>query len=109
MTLAIEELLRPITAEQPVGPLLRDRPEYDALNTYANAKDKIPWTRVREGALELSRLCRDLRAWVWLARSSLVTDGLAGLADGLELIARGLERYWQILPPVSPDKNEPGE
>jgi type VI secretion system protein ImpA len=57
----------------------------------------------------LAQETRDLRAWVWLARAALAAEGLPGLADGLELIAGGLDRYWDHLPPVDPDESDPRE
>jgi type VI secretion system protein ImpA len=44
-----------------------------------------------------------------LTRSSMCTDGVPGLAAGLQLIADGLERYWDVLPPQHANENDPTE
>jgi type VI secretion system protein ImpA len=64
---------------------------------------------VGDKAFGLAQQGRDLQAWAWLARSLLATDGLAGLATGLELIARGLQRYWDTLEPIDLESEDPQE
>jgi type VI secretion system protein ImpA len=122
--LQLDELLEPVTDGQPLGLPLRARDEFDALRTIFDGLRSPPpitenysvndeqdfrvnWQQAKEQALELARNGRDLRVWVWLARISLVIDGLPGLADGLELIGRGLERYWDMVQPRNPTATNP--
>lgn len=120
MAIELEELLRPLSEVEPCGPELRWEDAFQAVAEAAAAVERPPskagdaWARVdwpgqRERILELARKGRDLRVWVWLARSLLASDGPAGLAQGLELIVRGLERFWDILPPVDPEEPRPAD
>ncbi len=112
---ASEELLRPVSAEAPCGPDARELAGFDELRRKiedvdkAAGADQIAWPREQARILELARQCHDLRVWSWLARSRLATEGLAGFAEGLELIAAGVERYWDILPPYDPEDSNPRE
>jgi type VI secretion system protein ImpA len=124
--LPLDELLEPVTGGQPLGVPLRARDEFDALRTIFDGlrspppitenyslndeqEFRVNWRQAKEQALELARNGRDLRVWVWLARIGLVTNGLPGLADGLELIGRGLERYWDTVQPLNPTATNPRE
>lgn len=124
--LPLDELLEPVTGGQPLGVPLRARDEFDALRTIFDGlrspppitenyslndeqEFRVNWRQAKEQALELARNGRDLRVWVWLARIGLVTNGLPGLADGLELIGRGLERYWDTIQPLNPTASNPRE
>jgi type VI secretion system protein ImpA len=60
------------------------------------------WLQVRERALELFRLTRDLRVAVLLTRALVRTTHLAGLSEGLGLVHAMLERYWDsVNPPLA--------
>jgi type VI secretion system protein ImpA len=109
MTLDIGHLLEPLDAEEPYGPDLRDLPQGDYLRELAASEEQVDWGRQQERALDLAERCRDMRAWVWLARAKLAGEGLGGLAEGLALIAEGLERHWDALPPIDPDESHPQE
>lgn len=112
---ASEELLRPLGAAEPCGADVRSLAAFDVLRSLIDDVDKahsttqITWAREQERVLELAGRCRDLRVWVWLARSRLATEGLAGFAASLELMAAGLERYWDMLPPYDPEDAGPRE
>ncbi len=109
MPLDIQELLRPLTEAAPCGPDIRELREFESLRDLSASEERQDWGRALPSALALAQQARDLRAWVWLARSALSAEGLAGLADGLELMATGLGRYWGQLPPIDPEEADPGE
>lgn len=102
-------LLEPLALPDPCGPALNEHPLYDEFRAFANAQQRPDWARHLDRALRLAQDCRDLRAWVWLTRSSLCAEGVHGLAAGLQLIAEGLEHYWDVLPPQHANENDPAE
>jgi type VI secretion system protein ImpA len=111
----LESLLRPLNGEGPCGPDLRELADFETLRQAvaeldrAGASERVNWAREQERLLRLAQFGRDLRVWVWLCRSLIVTDGLGGLVTGLELIATGLERFWDALPPFDEDESDPRE
>lgn len=102
-------LLEPVGESTPCGPPLRDHPAYDDLRKLATSPQQPEWGRLRSKAVTLAEASRDLRAWIWVTRASLCTEGLLGLANGLELIADGLERFWDLLPPLDAEEDDPRE
>ncbi len=58
------------------------------------------WRKVGEMATELLGKTKDLRVAAWLARAELANRGLPGLSDGLKLIARLVETFWETLYPL---------
>jgi type VI secretion system protein ImpA len=109
MALDVAAMLRPISAGEPCGPSLRYHDDFVALRELAAGDERAEWARVRDQALSLAGQGHDLRVWVWVCRAGLCSDGLAGLADGLDLIAQGSARYWDELPPFDPDETTPEE
>lgn len=59
----------------------------------------IDWERVRVLAEALLGRSKDLRLAVWLTRARLHHEGIAGLAQGLALIAAWLEQHWEGVHP----------
>ncbi|MBI1182371.1 MAG: hypothetical protein GC201_17655 [Alphaproteobacteria bacterium] len=109
MALDIQELLRPLTDAAPYGPDLRELKEFEIFRDLSASDERADWGRALPDAVALAGRSRDLRAWIWLARAALAAEGLTGLSDGLELIADGLDRYWDHLPPIDPDESDPRE
>jgi type VI secretion system protein ImpA len=120
-TLNVEELLRPLSENSPCGTDL----EYDpAFVEMGRASQRVPdqqygstiipgkepeWNVVKEHALDLLGRTKDLRVAVLLAQALLRTDGIAALADALELIKGMIEQYWEpMFPRLDPDDdNDP--
>jgi type VI secretion system protein ImpA len=111
--LDLDALLRPIDDAQPAGPDLEysDVAELDrfAAGTPGTIDPKTQelvgaeepnWRKVAEMARELLGKTKDLRVAAWLTRAELAQRGLPGLADGLNLIARLCEDYWETLYPL---------
>lgn len=102
-------LLEPVGENTPCGPPLRDHPVYDDVRKLATSSERPDWARLQGKTIALAETSRDLRAWIWVTRASLCADGLPGLAHGLELIADGLERFWDVVPPLDTEKEDPRE
>ncbi len=114
--LPIEELLAPIAGDAPVGKNLRADDSIDpALRTVRDlAKDAVKKERDAGNAGEdpsfaglsewrsaseecqtiLREMSKDVEVAALIVEASVRTDGMAGLASGLELVAGLAERYW---------------
>lgn len=116
-----EQLLQPISADQPAGTDLTFSPDMDAI---AHARkfddpslDQGEWlTELKEADWDfvvercaglLEGASKDLRLAVWLAEAATKRHGLAGLAEGLLVNAGLVERYWdQGLYPEAEDGDQ---
>lgn len=99
---------RPIAGAQPAGAELRDEPAFERLEVEL-AKLASPvhsasldWNQVNTLAVELlSTKGKDLLVACYLTGGLLETRGLAGLADGVEVVADMLQTYWdKLYPPL---------
>lgn len=119
-TIDIDALLSEIDPDAPCGPDLEYDPAFLALEQEALGKPEVQygetiapavppdWKIVRRMAGELLERSRDLRLALHLTRASLALHGIAGLADGVELIERLLERRWDSVHPL-PDAEDGGD
>ncbi|MDL2357456.1 MAG: type VI secretion system protein TssA [Pseudomonadota bacterium] len=115
--LSTEELLAPVSADQPCGEDLAFSSELDAIARAREADDpsldqgewqselkEADWKFVASGCAKLiAGRSKDLRLAVWLAEARAKTAGLRGLGDALLLVAGLCERYWDGLLPL-PDE-----
>jgi type VI secretion system protein ImpA len=102
-------LLAPVSGDKLCGEALDEHALYDDFRKLASSPSRPDWGRQLDRAMALSGASRDLRAWIWLTRASLCVDGVPGLAAGLKLMADGLDRYWEELPPQHADEPDPSE
>lgn len=102
-------LLAPVSGDKPCGDALPDHALYEDFRNLSASPARPDWGRYLDRAVSLAQTSRDLRAWVWLTRASLCQHGVPGLASGLRLMADGLERYWDDLPPQDVEETDPGE
>ena len=80
----------------------RGKPE-----TAWSAAEDPDWSDVRRRGIALLSRTKDLRVAVWLSMAALKLEGLPGLADGLELVAGMLERYWPgLYPSLDADEDD---
>jgi type VI secretion system protein ImpA len=114
----IDKLLQPVSSAQPCGEDLAFSPEMDAVNRARQADDpsieqgawvttlkEADWKFVAKRCAELIETrSKDLQLAVWLAEAAVKTDGLAGLAPSLRLLAALCERYWDEVHPL-PDED----
>ncbi len=119
--LDLDGLLAPVADGNPAG----DDLEYDAafmeleriargkpaqeMGEQKKAAEAPDWTDVQSRAEALLKRTKDVRVAVHVARAALVRHALPGLADGLSLIARLLDDYWDgVYPRLDPDDdNDP--
>lgn len=120
-TIDVEALLEEVAPDAPCGPDLEYDPAFIALEQEAIGKPEVQygdtitpavppdWKVVRRAATELIGRSRDLRLALHLARANLALVGVGGLADGVTLIARLLDRRWDsVHPQLDPDDdNDP--
>jgi type VI secretion system protein ImpA len=115
-TIDVDALLLEVEPSAPCGPNLEYDPAFVALELEALGKPEVQygdtitpavapdWKLVRRMAGELLERSRDLRLAVHLMRASLALHGIAGLADGVELIDRLLAQRWDsVHPELDPD------
>ena len=118
----IEVLLAPVSADNPCGADLeygdpafaaldratRGKPEQQIGSTVIPAEEP-DWKAVGRQAAELLGRTKDLRIAVHLTKALLHTEGLKGFSDGLTMLQRLLETYWEGLHPrLDPDDaNDP--
>jgi type VI secretion system protein ImpA len=121
-----QELLQPISDEQPCGENLEDTPLLASFDTFrvfgqampldptperprvAREGEKPPapieWGEVRARALEALGRSKDLRLLVYLGAASLRTDGVGPFSRTLEVAAHWLQSYWaQTYPLIDED------
>ncbi len=109
--MTIETWLQPISSDSPCGPNLeydldfqkleeasRDKPDQEFGKDGGEAiriqGATANWSEVRTLAEGLLARSKDLRIAVYLVRALLRTDGFSGIGEGLVLIQRLLEDYW---------------
>jgi type VI secretion system protein ImpA len=117
----LEALIAPISADNPCGADLEYDPAFAELERAAQGKPEqqigntvVPaadpdWKAVERQATELLGRAKDLRISVHLANGLLRTRGLRGFADGVSVIAKLVETFWDGLHPrLDPDDgNDP--
>ncbi|OON63022.1 hypothetical protein B0920_06275 [Massilia sp. KIM] len=104
-------LAAPLAGADPAGENLEYDPDFRALEDAARGKPEVQygstitpaeppdWARVRTLALNLMERSRDLRIAVPFTRALLGLTGVAGLAQGLALVAALLAERWDELHP----------
>ena len=111
-----DDLLNPISGENPGGESLRYAPLYDKIKEARREDDDAPqgeWQRERKTADHalilklageaLATKSKDLQLAVWLTESLLKTESFAGLRLGLDLIRGLIENLWDHLYPEIED------
>jgi type VI secretion system protein ImpA len=110
-TIDIGRLLEPISTESPCGADLVYDPAFTDLTQAAQPSrgdtmvggdapiEGPDWRAVRSQALDLFVRTKDLRVNILLIRALLHTDGLGGLAAGIDCLRQLLERYWEDVHP----------
>ncbi|TPK10474.1 type VI secretion system protein TssA [Mesorhizobium sp. B2-5-7] len=107
--------LNPLDGDNPSGADLRNDPAFHELERLTEAQIKVvheggnkasqstisvDWATVLQKAEELQSRGRDLRLLVIVTRALANEERLAGLAQGLNLIARTFDQYWDTMHPA---------
>ncbi len=112
----IDQLLEPISPDEPCGENLEYDAEFGELERTAQPVEsqqigdaviegeEPDWRAVARMATHLMGRTKDLRVAVLLTRALLVTEGLPGFCQGLAVLRGLLEQYWEPLhPELDPD------
>src|ERR1017187_148956 len=119
MPIDIDALLQPISESQPCGADLRNHPIFIQIREARRQGDNLAqgvWKHdVKEAdyplVLKLAREAltkrgKDLQVASWMTEALLRMEGFAGLRQGLELIHRLVDTYWDS---VHPQIDEDGD
>jgi type VI secretion system protein ImpA len=112
MPIVIEDLLEPISRDQPSGTNLYYAPVTEQIKEARRQEDNIAqgvWKRDVKAAdyaqvVQLARQAlteqgKDLQIAAWLTEALVALDGYPGLRQGLELLRRLLEGFWDTIYP----------
>lgn len=116
MPIDIEGLLKPISSEQPGGADLRYAPVTAEIREARRQEDDVAqgvWKRQLKSAdyAQVQKRCvqvltkqsKDLQTAAWLTEALLARDGFPGLLQGLQLVRRLLEDFWESVHPQIED------
>ncbi len=119
MPIDLEALLQPISPEQPSGVDLRYQPVTDQIKEARRQEDDLAqgvWKRdvkladyalvIKLSKEALSKRSKDLQIAAWLTEALLSTEKYAGLRQGLELLRRLLEDFWDTVYPQIDDDGD---
>jgi type VI secretion system protein ImpA len=119
MPVDIESLLQPISGEQPSGDDLRYNPVTDKIKEARRQDDTLAqgvWERELKSAdyvlviklakEALTKQSKDLQIAAWLTEALVRREGFAGLQQGLQLIQKLLDNFWDT---IYPQIDEDGE
>ena len=106
-TLLSDEILDPISPDQPAGTDLRWTAEWDRIKEARRADDSLEvgkwvkkerkvadWRTVQELTLAALKRSKDLQLGLWLTEANLRLHGFAGLYAGLRIVRELTIRYW---------------
>jgi type VI secretion system protein ImpA len=109
----VEALLAPIPGDNPAGQSVRYAGDYDELKALLPKPDRDAleaggqagqWPKlVQLASKKLRERSKDLMIAGWLTEGLVNQHGFAGLRDGLILIRRLLEEYWEGVYPLPDD------
>ena len=114
--IVVEELLEPISEDQPSGADLRYDPVYDTIKEARREDDDLnqgAWQTERKIAdlpqvinlttTVLKKRSKDLQIAAWLTEALLRKDGFLGFAGGLKLLQGLIDKFWDTVYPQIED------
>ncbi|HXI52447.1 MAG TPA: type VI secretion system protein TssA [Candidatus Saccharimonadales bacterium] len=115
--ISAEELLKPLTGENPCGVDVSYDPEFQELETLLKGKPESQfaaaedpdWKALRQRCLELFKKSKDLRVATTLCLAVLKTGDVPEFAQALTVVKGLIESYWPtVFPQLDPaDNNDP--
>lgn len=118
MAINVQELLAPVSVDDPAGPSLQWDPDYaemvklvEGVPPKEMGESVIPgvdpdWPAAVKATTAMLKRTKDLQTAVYLDLSLLRTEGLPGLRDGLRVLKGLVELYWDVFhPKLDPDDN----
>jgi len=119
MPIEIDALLVPISSQGPSGADLRYQPVTDKIKEARRQEDNLTqgvWERevktadyvsvIKLAKEALAKQSKDLQIAAWLTEALLAREGFPGLQQGLDLMRRMLETFWDT---VYPQIDEDGD
>ncbi len=116
--ISVEELLRPVSAEQPCGEDFTYHPSLQELDTLVQGKpetqvgdviseaEEPDWKAVMGSSVGILKQSKHLRVGVALCLAGLKVEGFPGFRDGLGVLRGLVETYWNdVYPKLDPDDN----
>ena len=114
----VDELLQPVSAEQPCGEDFTYHPSLQELDTLVQGKpetqvgeviseaEEPDWKAVMESSVGILKQSKHLRVGVTLCLAGLKMEGFSGFRDGLGVLRGLVETYWNdVYPKLDPDDN----
>ena len=112
--ISAEELLKPISDENPCGEDLYYDPSFQELESLMKGKAETQfspaedpdWKALRERCLGLLKRSKDLRLVTALCVAVTKTEGLLAVREGMKVLRTLLEQHWEkVYPKLDPDDN----
>ena len=117
-----DRLLADIPGNKPSGDAVRNTPAYDQIKDALRPQDTAPggvWQKdakaadfraiIRSATDLLAAKSKDLDVAVWLTEALVRQYGLSGLSEGVLLIEKLLDKFWDgIYPILDPDDGDEG-
>ena len=106
----LDKLLEPIAGSNPCGEDLEYDSRFQALKSMVETGTKenpTDWKKVKKQCLDLLNDGRSVELLVLLAVSMVAVDGFKGLYEGLNLLTKSVQEYWDtIYPEIDPEEPE---
>src|SRR6185437_11445114 len=113
MPIDIEALLQPVSSDEPAGVDLRHQPVFLQIREARRQEDELNqgvWKHdvktadyplvVKLSREALAKKGKDLQVAAWLTEALLRLEGFSGLDQGLRLLQKLLETYWDSVHPM---------
>lgn len=104
-----EQILQPIAGANPCGLDLEYDSRFQAIKDLVDGgteDNPTNWKKVQKNCLELLNDGRNIELLVLLAVSLVATDGFEGLRDGLHILSKSVQEFWDTIYPEL-DMDEP--
>lgn len=107
----LDKILAPIAGSNPSGVDLEYDSRFQAVKNLietGNPEEPAYWKKVKKETLELLNDGRSIELLVLLAVSLVATEGFSGLSDGLRILCKSVEEFWEnIFPELDMEEPEP--